>query len=93
MENSVQSDIRGNNNSQLHTAISDFFRCDNIQDSAVESHRFATLLAKAQLVGNDFKCPNRKQVRGELLETTTGVVAIRNGLLWENMSISLVCHG
>ena len=49
-------------------AISDFFHCENIQDRAVESHRFVTLLAKAQLVGNYFKFPNRIHVGGEVLE-------------------------
>ena len=68
MENSVQSDIHGNNNSQLHMAIYDFFHYDNIQDRSFESHRFATLLAKSQLVGNDFKCANRRQTGGELLD-------------------------
>ena len=72
MENLVHSDIRGNNNSQLQIAISDFFHCDNIQDIVVESHRFATLLAKARLVGNYFKCPNRRQVGGELLDHNYG---------------------
>ena len=59
MENSVQSGICGKNNSQIQMAIADFFHCENIQDRAVESHRLSTLLAKAQLVGNDFKFPIR----------------------------------
>ena len=54
MENSLHSDIRGNNNSQLQIAIADLFHCENIQDIAVESRRFSTLLAKARLVGNGF---------------------------------------
>ena len=55
MENLVHSDIRGNNNSQLQMAIDDFFHCENIQDRAVKSHQFVTLLYKARLFGNDFK--------------------------------------
>ena len=68
MENSVQSDIRGNNNSQLQMAIADFFLCENIQDIVVGSHRFAILLAKAQLVGIYFKLLNRRQVGGDFLD-------------------------
>ena len=55
-------------NSQLQMAIADFFHCENIQDREVESHQFATLNAKPQLVGNDFKCPNRRQVGGKFLD-------------------------
>ena len=55
MENLVQSDMRGNNNSQLQMAISDSLHCENIQDRAVESHWFVTLISKALLVDNDFK--------------------------------------
>ena len=68
MQNVELSDIRGNHNSQLQMAIADFFHCENIPDGAVESGRFATMLNKARLVGNDFKIPNRRQVGGELLE-------------------------
>ena len=81
MEKSVQSDIRGNNNSQLHMAISDFFHCYNIQDRSVESCRFLTLLAKALLFGNDFKCPNRRQVGGEFLDHKYGGCSYQNPIL------------
>ena len=49
-------------------AIADFFHCENIQDGAVESFWFATMLYRARLVGNTFKMPNRRQAGGELLD-------------------------
>ena len=68
MENSVHSEICGNNNLQLHMAIADLFHCENIQDRAVKSHWFATLISKERRVGNDFKCPNKKKAGGKFLD-------------------------
>ena len=81
MENSVQSDIRGNKKSQLQMAIADLFHCANIQDGAFKSHWYATLLAKAPLVGNDFKCPNRRQLGGEFLDRNYGSCSNQNRIV------------
>ena len=81
MENSVLSDIRWNNNSQLQKDIDDFFHCDNILDRPVDSHRFTALLAKAQLVGNGFEFPNRRQVGGELLDHNYGSCSNQNRII------------
>ena len=62
-------------------AIADLFHCENTQDRAVESHRFATLLAKAQIVANYFKLPNRKQVGGELLDHNYRSCSYHNQIL------------
>ena len=62
-------------------AIADFFHFENIQDRAVKSHQFSTLLSKAQLVRNDFKCPNRKQFGGELLDHNYGSCSNQNRIL------------
>ena len=77
----VQSDIRGNINSQLHIAIADLFQCKNVQDRAVESPWFVTLLAKERLFGNSFKCPNRRQVGGEFLDHNYRSCSNRNRIL------------
>ena len=53
MENLVQSDICGKNNSQFQMAIADFFHCENFQYISVESHWFLTMIAKSRLAGND----------------------------------------
>ena len=81
MGNLVQSDIRGNKNSQLQMAIADFFHCENTQDRAVEYHRFATLLTKARLVSNYLKGPNRKQVGGEFLYHNYGSCSNQSRIL------------
>ena len=81
MENLVHIDIRGNNNSQLQMAIADLFHCENIQDRAVEYHRFETLLSKERPVGNDFKCPNRRQFGFELLDHNDGSRRNQNWIL------------
>ena len=68
LQNMSQQDIRGSNNAALELAIADFFHSENIPDSVVESKRFAIVLKKARLVGDDFKIPHRHKLGGELLD-------------------------
>ena len=49
-------------------AIADLFHCENITDATADSTRFALVLKRARLVGNDFKIPRRKKIGGELLD-------------------------
>ena len=68
--------------------ISDFFHCDNIQDRAVKSHRFETMLVKERQVGNDFKCLNRRQVGGSFLDHNCRICSNQNRILvWEDANI------
>ena len=66
---------------KFQMSIADFFHCKNIQYIAVESHWFATLLAKVRLVGNDFKCQNRRQVGGEFLDHNYGSCSDQNRII------------
>ena len=63
----TQQSILQSNNTELEMAIADLFHCENIPDSTVQSARFAIVLKKARLVGNDFKMPGRKMIGGPLL--------------------------
>ena len=68
LQNLNQQDIRVSNNSSLEMAIADFFHSENIPDRAASSKRFALVLKKARLVGDDFKPPGRNRIGGELLD-------------------------
>jgi hypothetical protein len=52
----------------LKRAITDFFSCENIPDSVVESPRFIRLVHLCHLVGDDFVEPHQKKIGGELLD-------------------------
>lgn len=65
---SSQSTITGSNHTALEMAIANFFHCENIPDSAVESPHFSHLLKCARAVGKDFKPPGRMKIGGELLD-------------------------
>ena len=62
-------------------AIAGFFHCDIIQYRAVNYHRFAILLSNERLVGYPFKCPNRRQVGGELLDHNYGSCSDSNRII------------
>jgi hypothetical protein len=49
-------------------AIADFFHCENIPDSVVESPRCIRLVSLCRLVGDDFFVPHRRKIGGELLD-------------------------
>ena len=49
-------------------AIADFFHSENIPDQVVESTRFARLIEKARLIGDNFVLPSRKRIGGDLLK-------------------------
>ena len=49
-------------------AIVDFFHCENIPDSVVESPRFIWLVCLCRLAGDDFVVPYQKKIGGELLD-------------------------
>jgi hypothetical protein len=61
-------DIRKSNNATVEMAIVDFFHCENIPDSVVESPRFIQPLCVCRLVGEDFVVPHQKKIGGELLD-------------------------
>jgi hypothetical protein len=61
-------DIQKSNNATVEMAIADFFHCENIPDSVVESPRFIRLVRLCRLVGDDFVVPHRKKIGGELLD-------------------------
>jgi hypothetical protein len=63
-----QQDIRKSHNATLEFAIADFFHSENIPDRVVESARFRRLIKVARLCGDDFVCPHRKKIAGELLD-------------------------
>ena len=49
-------------------AITDFFHCENVADSIVDSIRFKTMLEKIKLPSSDFKPPHRHLIGGDLLD-------------------------
>ncbi len=53
-------DIRKSISALLEMAIADFFYCENLPDSAVESNHFCKIL-------DGFSIPSRKKIGGELL--------------------------
>ena len=63
-----QQDIRKSHNATLEFAIADFFHSENIPDKVVESARFRRLIKVARLCGDDFVCPDRRKIGGELLD-------------------------
>jgi hypothetical protein len=65
---SVNMDIRQSNNAQVEMAIADFFHCQNIPDSVVESPEFKRLVCQCCLVDNNFVIPSKKKIGGELLD-------------------------
>ena len=63
-----QQDVRDANKVVFDMAVADFFHCNIIPDSVVESPRFARLLKIAKLVPSpELKLPSRKKLSGELL--------------------------
>ncbi len=48
-------------------AIVDFFYCENLPNSAVESSHFCKMLDVAKVVGLGFIIPSRKKIGSELL--------------------------
>ena len=79
LQNTV--DIRKSNNASVEMAIADFFHCETIADSVVESPRFAQLLKLARTVGSNFKIPSRKKISGELLDLNYNAVYNENKTL------------
>ncbi len=63
----MNMDIQKSNNATIEMAIADFFHCENISDSVVESPRFIPLVSVCRLVGEDFVVPHQKKIGGELL--------------------------
>jgi hypothetical protein len=63
----MNMDIQKSNNATVEMAIADFFHCENIPDSVVESPRFIRLVRLCHLVGEDFCCAPQKKIGGELL--------------------------
>jgi hypothetical protein len=61
-------DIQKSNNATVQMAFANFFHCENIPDTVVESPRFLRLVRVCRLVGVDFIVPNRKQIGGDLLD-------------------------
>ena len=64
---SRDGDLRKVNHTALTTAIADFFHAHNISDHTVESQRWLHVLQCARSVGSNYKCPNRKDIGGDLL--------------------------
>ena len=64
----MNMDIRKSNNAAVEMAIVDFFHCENIPDSVVESPRFIWLVCLCRLAGDDFVVPYQKKIGGELLD-------------------------
>jgi hypothetical protein len=63
-----QQDIRKSHNATLEFAIADFFHSENIPDKVSESTRFRRLIKVARLCGEEFVCPDRRKIGGELLD-------------------------
>ena len=63
-----KQDIRKSHNTTLEFAIADFFHSENIPDKVVESARFRRLIKVARLCGEEFVCPDRRKIGGELLD-------------------------
>ena len=63
-----QTDIRQVNHTKAQMAIADFFHCENIPDSVVESPRFKRMVHVLSKTGSDFEIPKRKQIGGSLLD-------------------------
>ena len=49
-------------------AVADFFHCDGIAFSAVESPRFIAMCKALRFVADDFKLPHRHKLGKELLD-------------------------
>jgi hypothetical protein len=64
----MNMDIRKFNNATVEMAIADFFHCENLPDSVVESPRFHRLIKVCRLVGEDIVVTHRKKIGGELLD-------------------------
>ena len=68
LTNQAHVDICRSNNAMLEMVIADCWHCNDFANATVESARFARVIKLARLVGNDFKIPHRKKIRGPLLE-------------------------
>ena len=68
VQNLTQKVIRVSNNISLQMAIADFFHSENIPDHTAKSKRFAIMLRKARLFGDDFLIPDRNRIGGDLLD-------------------------
>ncbi len=64
----MNMDIQKSNNATVEMAIVDFFHCENIPDSVVESPRFIRLVHVCHLFGEDFIVPHQKKIGSELLD-------------------------
>ena len=64
----MNMDIRKFNNATVEMAIADFFHCENLPDSVVESPRFHRLIKVSRLVGEDIVVTHRKKIGGELFD-------------------------
>ena len=63
-----QQDIRKSHNTTLEFAIADSLHSENIPDRVLESARFRCLIKVARLCGDEFVCPDRRKIGGELLD-------------------------
>ncbi len=61
----VSNDICRSNDAQLEMTIADFFHCENIADTVVESTSIKYMLKQAWLVGDEFWPPTRKKIGGK----------------------------
>ncbi len=64
-ERAVSNDIRCSYDAGLEMAIADFFHCEKILYNVVKSSQFKKMLQQAQLVGKDFKIPDRRKIGGK----------------------------
>lgn len=64
---SVDGDLRKANHTALTTGIAGFFHAHNISDHTVESQRWLHVLQCARSMGSIYKCPNRNDIGGDLL--------------------------
>ncbi len=53
----MNMDIQKSNNATVEMAIADFFHCENVSNSVVESPRFIQLVRMCRLAGEDFVVP------------------------------------
>ena len=71
-------DIHKSKKLKLQTTIADFWHCNNILDRAVATVRFQIVITLVQIIGSDFKIPNRRQVDEELLDLNNSSCSDQN---------------
>ena len=74
----TDGDLRAAKHTALTTAIAIFSHAHNISDHNVESQRWLHMLECARSVGATYKCPNCKDIGGDLLNVNAKNYKMRN---------------